>query len=239
MDVAQVFHWAKREHFIMWFTGETKRHRRTETVLQRLVKRRKLRSVRYGKRLIYIAPRKVKGKIVDEFSGLTKVPHGLACTECLVRFFRSRTDGEIIAERFFYGCGAVPDWGIRYPNGKILLFEFSTKSNFMFTNLINGKLSAYERSIEKIEEKFQAQAVLVFVVDIPRPTLERFIARKTLPAQERAAGTVAGAPTNVMFTDYATFLDIPIGESLIAPIYFWLFDGKPYPLSQNVGFLAN
>lgn len=236
IDAAQVFHWAKREHFNLWFTGETKRHRRTECVLNRLVKRKKLRAVQYGKRLIYAAPRKVKAKLMDEFTGLTKVAHGLACTECLVRFYRSKMEGEVIAERFFYGCGAVPDWGIRYPNGKMLLFEFSTKSNFMFTNMLNGKLSAYGRSLEKIEEKFQSEAVLVFVVDVPRPALERFIAGKIMPALERAAGSVAGAPAKVMFTDYTTFLDIPIGEILDSPIYLWAKDGMPYPLSQNVGF---
>jgi hypothetical protein len=100
--------------------------------------------------------------------------------------------------------------------------------------MINGKLSAYEANLARIEEKFQAEAIVVFVVDVPRSTLERYLARKTWSAQERAVGSVAGAPTKTMFTDYATFLNIPIGASLVSSIYFWIFDGKPYPLSQNV-----
>jgi len=36
--------------------------------------------------LFYSVPRRVKGKAGDEFLGLTKVVHGLSCTECLVRF---------------------------------------------------------------------------------------------------------------------------------------------------------
>src|SRR6185503_16683779 len=90
-------------------------------------------------------------------------------------FWPARTEGEIIAERFFYGCGVVPEWGIRYPNGKMLLYEFSTKSNFHFSGLMNGKLNAYRRNLEKIEEKFQAKAIVVFVLDIPRITVERYV----------------------------------------------------------------
>jgi len=248
LEAAQVFHWATKEHFVLWFMGRViTRHRRTESVLNRLVKRNKLRSVRYGKKLIYCVPRRVKGKTLDEFSGLTKVVHGLACTECLVRFYRSRMDGEVVAERFFYGCGSVPEWGIRYPNGKMILFEFSTRSNFLFTNLMNGKISAYERSIEKIEEKFQAKAIVIFVIDIPRPTVERFVSQRTYAGSgEREAGSVASAPpdggyspyTPFFFTDYKTFLEVPIERQLLEPIYFWV-DGKPYPLSKNVELEAN
>jgi hypothetical protein len=203
-------------------------------VLKRLVKNGKLRAVRYGKRLIYSIPRKGKG--IDEFAGLTKVVHGLACTECLVRFYRSRMDGEIIAERHFYGLGSVPEWGIRYPNGKMLLFEFSTRSNFLFTNMMNGKISAYQRNLEKIEEKFQAKAIVLFVIDVPRDTVERYVG--SLGGRSaRSAALRAGGGTSpllpLFFTDYKTFLNVPIGSQLVAPIYFWSHDGGEYPLSQN------
>src|SRR5258706_10855683 len=146
IEAAQVFHWATKEHFSLWFTGRLDRHRRTESVLHKLVLKDRLRCVRFGKRLVYTVPRRTKGKIptlvtekktyeagVSEAAviGANKIVHGLACTESLIRFWRSRADGEIVAERFFYGLGAVPEWGIRYPNGKMLLFEFCTKSNFL------------------------------------------------------------------------------------------------------------
>lgn len=244
IDVARVFHWAKREHFSLWFTGSTKRHRRTESVLSRLVRGKRLRAVRFGKGLVYSVPR--KAKLGDEFAGLTKVIHGLACTECLVRFYRSRMDGEVIAERFFYGLGSVPEWGIRYPNGKMLLFEFCTRSNFLFTNLMNGKINAYQRNLEKIERKFQAKAIVLFVIDVPRITVERFVMGNGMSAGKRAAGSVAdGVPSAphdggtspllpLFFTDYKSFLNVPLGNQLSAPIYFWVADGKAYPLSQNV-----
>jgi hypothetical protein len=236
LDVAQVFHWATKEHFIMWFSGETKRHRRTETVLARLVRRNKLKAVRYGKRLIYTVPRKVKGQTLDELARLKKVAHGLACTECLVRFYRSRMDGEIIAERFFYRTGSVPEWGIRYPNGKMLLLEFSTKSNFLFTNLMNGKISAYQRNLEKTEEKFQAKAIIVFVIDVPRITLERYVGSLNGKSARSAALRSGGGTSPLLplfFTDYKTFLDVPIGNQLSAAIYFWAHDAKVYSLSSN------
>ncbi|MCI0529403.1 MAG: hypothetical protein L0Y56_18340, partial [Nitrospira sp.] len=137
----------------------------------------------FGKRLVYTVPRRTKGKrpvLLKEkvgyepkvseaaISGRNKIVHGLACTECLVRFWRSRMDGEIIAERYFYRLGAVPEWGIRYPNGKLLLFEFCTESNFLHSNMVKGKINAYKRYLEKIEEKFQAKAIVLFVLDVPR-----------------------------------------------------------------------
>jgi hypothetical protein len=132
LEAAQVFHWATIEHFILWFSGVRMRHRRTECVLRKLVQKGKLRSVRFGKRLVYTVPRRSKGRkpvITKEkatyepgknekaIAGRNKIVHGLACTEALVRFWRSDMTGEIIAERFFYGSGAVPEWGIRYANG--------------------------------------------------------------------------------------------------------------------------
>lgn len=210
-----------------------KRHRQTEIDLQRLSRRKKLRVARYRKKLVYELPRKTKK--FDEFEGMSKIYHGLACTECLIRFYRSRMEGEIIAERFFRGCGSVPEWGIRYPNKTMLLCEFSTKSNFLYTELMNGKLNAYIRNLPMIEEKFQAKAIVVFVIDVPRPTVERFIG--TL---KREDGSLADAPADgdrfpllpFFFTDNETFLKVALGKQLYEPIYFWSYDGKSHPLRQ-------
>ena len=250
IEAAQVFHWFTKEHFILWFLGILKRHRRTESVLHKLVQKGKLRCVKFGKRLVYTVPRRAKGKrpvllkekpgyepklSEDAIAGRNKIVHGLACTECLVRFYRSRTDGEIIAERYFYGLGAVPEWGIRYPNGKLLLFEFCTESNFLYANMMKGKISAYQRHLEKIEERFLAKAIVLFVIDVPRKTVEGFVG-----ALRREDGSLAGAraegdsfPFNPFwFTDYQTFLGVPLGQQLAAPSYFWI-DGKEYPLKKN------
>jgi len=224
IDAARVFHWATKRHFQLWFTGEEKtRHTRTEIVLKRLTRRGKIRAVRFGKKLVYALPR--KSKRFSEIGGLSKVAHGLECTECLVRFFRSGSDGEVIAERYFYGLGAVPEWGIRYSNGTLLLCEFCTKSNFYFSGNIKGKVAAYRNSLEKIEEKFQTKAVVVFVCDVARSAVKREVGSL---AGARAGGD--GFPFDpFFFTDYETFKNVTFGEQLTAPIYFWM-DGKEYPL---------
>jgi len=235
LDAAAVFHYATKEHFNLLLTGSTQRNARTETVLLRLTRRKKLKAIKYGKKLVYVASRKAKGENSDELVIFPKIVHGLSCTEGLVRFWRARTEGEIIAERFFYGCGIVPEWGIRYPDGKMLLFEFSTKSNFQFSGLMNGKLNAYRRSLGKIEEKFSAKAVVVFVLDVPRTTVERYVGilggRPAPSASLRAEGdTFPSDP--FYFVDNETFLKIPVGQQLKAPIYFWM-DGKEYPLKND------
>ncbi len=202
--------------------------------MHRLVKKGRLRSVFYGSKLIYAIPRKGN---VDEFSGLSKVVHGLACTEGLVRFYRSNLDGTVIAEKYFRSFGSVPEWGIIYPNGKMLLFEFSTKSNFFFSGKMSGKLGAYKKNLDKIEERFKAKAIVVFVVDVPKETVERFVGslngRPACSASLRPEGDTFPLHP-FFFVDYATFKAVPIGNQLTAPIYIWGVDGKQYKLSENV-----
>jgi hypothetical protein len=171
-------------------------------------------------------------------AGRNKIVHGLACTEALIRFWRSGMDGEIIAEKHFYGCGAVPEWGIRYPNGKLLLFEFCTKSNFNFSNNMKGKLNAYRKHLEEIENKFSSQALVLFVIDIPRGKVERFVG-----SLKREVGSAGGVPPPLYegdrfpfdpfwFVDYESFLKAPMGAQLDAKIYFYS-NGNVYPLKKN------
>lgn len=215
LSAAQLFHWATKEHFTLWFTGATLRHRRTEAILPRLVKKGYLFSAKYGKKLVYTVPRRVR----DE-EHLLKVEHGLGCTEGLVRFFWSRMDCEIIQERYFIGCGSVPEWGIRYPNGNMILFEFSTESDFTYSNKIKNKLSAYRKNIDAINRRFNSQSVLVFVLDVEREKVKRFVDKMK--------------PVNlpVFFIDYETFKAVRITKQLTAEIYFWGEDGATYPLTK-------
>jgi hypothetical protein len=200
---------------MLWAKGkEAKRDRQTEIILRRLSTRKQkgLLSVRYGNKKVY-ALRK-RGRSLDE----STIYHGLACTECLVRFYRSKTEGEIIPEKSFTGCGLVPDGGITYPNNTILLWEFSTKSNVLFHRLIEGKLRAYERNLPIIEEKFNGKAGVVYILDVDRATVERKL--------EKWKDT---GP--YWFTDYETFLKVEIGNALTAPIYFRP-DGRVEPIKK-------
>jgi hypothetical protein len=238
LDAAAVFHYATKEQFNLLLTGSTRRKDRTEKVLLRLSRRKKLKAIKFGKKLVYVLPRKVKGKDLEDPEIHPKIVHGLGCTEGLARFWRTRTDGEIIAERFFYGCGIIPEWGIKYPNGKMLLFEFSTESNFRYSGLMNGKINAYRRNLEKIEEKFSARAIVVFVLDVPRTSVERFVGSLGgRPAPSPTANASASDEGDrfpfdpFYFVDNKTFLKTPIAELLTSPVYFWM-DGKEYPLTK-------
>ena len=235
---AQVFHWAEKGDFLLAITGqEPKRHRRTEIILRRLVQRKKLRAVRYGKKLIYALPRKTKN--FDEFTGMSKIYHGLACTKSLVRIYRSGMDGEIIAERYFRRLGSVPEVAIRFPNGTMLLLEFSTKSNFLYSELMNGKINAYIRNLPMIEKKFEAKAVVLFVLDVPRATVKKYIESLKREDGSDAVGVATASAegdrfplTPFLFVDYETFLKVPIGKQLTETIYFWSYDEITHSLKQ-------
>jgi hypothetical protein len=209
LKVAQLFDWAGSEHYRVWFTGSRARHRRTEVMLPRLVKKGKLRVEKYGLKNIYIAPKFKKRPNIEN------IEHGLGVTEGLVRFYRADPTGEIIPSRFFRGAWNVPEWGIKYGE-KILLYEFCTRSNF-YTRL-KRKVKTYPYSMTKIEDKFGA-ALVLFVCDVEREYVLNFLKRNQVDDP-------------FLFTDYQTFKSVPIGEQLTAPIYFW-WDGQKYPLRRS------
>jgi hypothetical protein len=204
----QVFHWATQNHYKLWFTGNEERHRRTEQMLPRLVRKGKLVSNQYGKKFIYAVPR-----MKD-----TPIEHGLGVTETIVRICRSGQGGEYIPERYFKGLGSVPDWGINY-NGKLLLIEYSSKSN-LEQGIVKSKLTKYESNLTNLINKFNAtQAIVLFVLDVSRERVKNFVFRVQPDEQ-------------YFFTDFETFKSVPFGQQLTTLIYFWR-DGNEYPLKEN------
>jgi hypothetical protein len=215
LAAGQFFHWATVEHYRLWFTGNAKRHKRTEIMLPRLVRERKLNAVHHGRKLAYAVPRITKGANLF-------VEHGLACTEGLVRIWRSRMEGTIIPERHFRGMGIVPEWGIVYPNDRMILYEFCSADNFYRARLVEGKITRYRQLLSQIESRFRAEGLVLFVIDVLPQDVERLVKR----LQPRGP---------FFFTDYATFRAVPIGRQLAAPIYLWGEDGKRYPLKPEDG----
>jgi hypothetical protein len=216
LQAAQFFHWATQEHFTLWFTGSTTRSKRTEVILPRLVKKGSLISTKHGKKLVYACPRRARRP-----GYFLKVEHGLGCTEGLIRFWWSDMRAEIIEERFFYGCGSVPEWGLRYESGKMILFEYCTANNFTRTNVMRSKLAAYRQSLESINRKFNREGIIVFVCDVTREKVASFIDK------------IKPAFLPVFFTDRETFTHVVVGQQLAAPIYLWGEDGQPYPLVNH------
>jgi hypothetical protein len=217
-----VFHWAEKRHCVLWVTGkELLRHRRTEIVLERLVRRKKLRAVRYGRKLVYCLPRKSKN--YDEVGSLSKVIHGLACTECIVRFYISKPGGVVVPERQFFSHGVVPEFGILYPSGTMLLVEYCTKSNYYFSGNIRSKVAAYAAHVNEIEERFHARCIVCFVCDIDRSALKRDVG--SLRFARPVGDTFPLLP--LWFVDYKTFLSVPLGEALKPQSKIYIFaDGK-------------
>lgn len=207
LKAGQLFHWATIIHYILWFTGLVRRHKRTEAMLPRLVGEGRLRAVRYGKKLVYAVPRISKGQY--------HIEHGLACTEGLVRLWRADMNGVVVPERYFRGLGSVPEWGIMY-DSSILLYEYCSADQFSRGTKVQSKIYAYDQNLHNINRKFGKKGFVVFVIEAPRENVEKWIARV------QPSGPY-------LFTDYEAFTQVPIGQQLTAQIYFWE-DGKVHPL---------
>lgn len=197
--------WATVKQIVLLITGKLTRLHSTETILPRMVKRGLLRRTKFQKGWAYAARRVTKGNSSD-----WNVEHGIGCTEGLVRFWISDRSGELIPERKFKGQNIWPEWAIRYPSGKILLYEFCTKDNSRRKGVVKSKITRYQAILR---EEF----VIVFVMDIPRQDVVELV------AQLQPEG-------NFMFTDYETFKSVPLGQQLTASIYLWGEDSQPHPL---------
>lgn len=207
IQTSQIFQWATLQHYVLWFTGTTERHGRSEIMLRRLVQTGRLIAKPWNNRLIYIAP-KLKNN--------THYDHGLGVTEGLVRFWRSDMTATIIRSASFRGLNSVPEFGLQYSN-TILLYEFCTFDNFK--RMFKPKIDRYQKYFWKIDDKFHMTSFVLFVVDAPRVMLEKNISN--MSELERFS-----------FTDYQTFKSVPIGQQLVAPIYIWGGDKKPHPLKE-------
>ena len=197
------------EQLRLWFTGSAGRHKRTEVMLPRLVREASLRVFRQGKYFVYVIPRISRGEY--------HLDHKLACSEGLVRFWRSDMQGVVVAERFFRGLGCIPEWGIIYDNS-ILLYEYCSPDQFSRGRKVESKVVNYDQHLHSIEEKFGKPGIVVFAIDAPRGKVEKWVARV------QPSGPY-------FFTDYEALTQVPIGHQLSADIYFWE-DGNTYPLRK-------
>lgn len=213
LQAAQIFNWATREHYTVWFTGKADRHRRTEVMLPRLVKKGKLQAVKYGNRLVYCAPKlkRTDRKLPES------IEHGLGVTEGLVRLWRSSPNGTIIPSRYFRGLGCIPEWAIQY-DYSTLLYEFSTRDNFY--QALQEKMRRYTECLEKIQERIGTKILVLFNLAVPRGNVLKWVAKYHPEGP-------------FMFTDDQTFRSISLGEQVSAPIYLWGGDGQSYPLKTK------
>jgi len=192
----------------MWFYGDTKRHRRTEYLVPRLKEEGKIVVIRWGNRNLINA---LKHKHDTHYD------HGNGVTEIIVRIWRSDMGSTIVPIRFFRGRRIIPDGAFLFGR-RLMLLEFCTSDNVH--QRLKSKMECYQENLAGVEEKFQASAFVVFVLDIPREQISIFLqGRENLDS--------------FFFVDYATFKSVPIGQQLKAPIYIWGGDGKEYALSYE------
>jgi hypothetical protein len=166
----EVAHWAYNRQIQIGIRGyATRRYSTLERILKRKAQSGEIRDAVYNQSKVYAQKMKTKG-----FTDTAKIYHGLCCTECLIRFMTAK-EGEPIAERHFRRYGRVPEFGIRFENGKLLLLEFSTKHDVTYTGKIRGKLNGYGDCLREMERDFNVRATVVFVLDVPRDRVRRIV----------------------------------------------------------------
>jgi len=214
LEVAMVFHFFTKEHLELWFTGKRGRSKRVERVLPALVKKGKLKYLEYGKRYVYATTDRF---ITYDGDTAINFYHGLQCTEILVRFALADNNIEVISERqcqsFRWGC--APEWVIKYPSGKSVLLEFCTEDNVRRGKVIS-KVNKYREVLPFIAHTLNTDPIVLFILDVK-------------PSEVKELVTKVEGDEPFMFVDYDTFLS---SHPLIAAIYLWSGDGKPYPLKN-------
>lgn len=201
--LSQAFHVAHEEHYTLALTGSIKRLYRTGYVLRKQVKEGKLLSGWWGKKKMYACKR--RNRFFEEIP-LVKVPHGLTCTEILIRIYLSKS-GTLLSDADFSGQAFKPDGGVSYTDGSQILFEYSTKDNFSRKKLMTGKISNYL--------DHPAHTLVMFVIDASRAKVEAF---------------AKANPAPLWFCDLDTFLKQEYENQLQSPIYIWGESGKTLPI---------
>lgn len=197
-----------RQQVTQLLFGKDDRHRGIERLLPYLVAKGKLVSYPFQKKLAYIVPRLAK-KSGIEF----RIEHGVGCSECKVRLWLADRSAELVPERRFKGFSVWPDGGLIYPNGWLLMYEFSTQDNARRLGILRYKAHRY---LQLVKEKHQ----VLFVMDLPANKVEAVVEK--MPSHEA-----------FWYVDFATFRSIPLAESLLAPVYINGGNGNKYSLRSN------
>lgn len=209
--------WFDQKSLTEWLTGSRDRKNYIEKELPKMVAEKKLKAVRYGKKLVY------RFNHPRLRNGTAHLEHDLICTKLIIRF-GAQDSGEIVSELFFleqkerFGC--IPDWAVLYP-AMVLLCEFSTADNFRRTHLMRQKLRSYRRYISRFVDYFDNDVSILFVLDAPRHKVKQFAKSHAVPDC-----------TFVYFTDLASLLEVSKAELLTSKIFIWGGDGQLYSLTS-------
>ena len=205
-------HWATNRQLQIWVRGfYTKRYSTIEEVYAQKVKRGDLREDHYGKPKVYAKPIRTRG---GQRRHRPYLYHELSCMECYIRFQKSKK-GKGIPGKGFEGLGVLPDFSIEYDKS-ILIGEFETEGDIEHHKRLEGKIVAYHRYLDDIQEEFGRIPVVVFILDIPRDSVRKWV--RDLKPDGR-----------IYFCDYQTLKQKELTEALRSSIYIWR-DGEEYAL---------
>jgi hypothetical protein len=208
-------HWASNRQIQIGTRGYyTERYTTLEILLKKWSDKEKIRSCNYGNIKAYAKKGKTRNfDILDKAA----IYHGLGANECRIRFTTAR-EGIFIPQKSLRGYKRVAELAVLYENGSMPLIEFSTKNDVDYSGKLRGKLLGYNECLDDIASDFNAKPFVVFVLDVSRDRVRRLI------EYYKPEG-------RFFFTDFRTFFEVPMGQALIAPIYFWT-DGKEYAISR-------
>jgi hypothetical protein len=194
--------------------------RQFEGLAGALVKTAQLKALRRGRVTLVSVPRRAKG---HKGSSEQNVLHSRGRTSIIARLLLADRTARVIFERQLRQAREfplVPDGGLVYTSPTsggqwVLLFEYCTPDNAARLNVLRWKANHY---LQVAEERPTYQ--VLFVLDL---------AADQLPA------TVSRLPGHGAFwyIDYATFMRIPPGQHLTAPVYLNGGDGQTYPLRRR------
>jgi hypothetical protein len=213
----------------MFFGGRAKRIKALEKLLPALERQGKLIVGWHRGEKVYSMPRKKKVMPVS-------LDHEIVCAEILVRLWRCRMqESEIFMERTFRGFGIVPEGGLRYSieRNTMLIFEYSTHSNFTHGGVMKSKITRYKKYLPAMEKKVGRKLTVLFVIDVERMKVKEFVGRMQNLLSEPIFPDFSGeARFPFFFTDYDAFKSVPVGDALNAAIYFW-HDGNEWRLTND------
>ena len=196
------------------YTNDPTRWWSLERYLPKLEKERKIYSAWFSGEKVYSLS---KNRLKDK----KKIPHDQVCGEALMRTKCSVPIVQFYSESQLRGLkfGAVPEWGALFPNGKLLLFEYSTADNLKRKKLMERKIEQYETNLYKFDEYFRAESLVLFVLEANRFKVEKFA---EINKGER-----------LFYCDLNSFLDVGNCAQLSTPIYIWGHDGGSYALKDS------
>lgn len=211
LEMANVLHWFSYKDACFWFTGsEEERVKFLEDNLPEMV----------AEGLLKLVKRKSNKNYYTSWAQPAHLRHGLICSKSFLRIYAANPTGEAIGENEFRAqkFGVVPEWGIVYPNGTMILYEFCTADNAGRNGLVVKKTNFYRKYLDRIETHFDSKAIVVLLLD-------------TKDALKHATASL-GAHF-AYYVDLQTFAKVKTGDHLTAPIYIWGGDGNKYPLKTD------